>query len=92
MDQFSRKWPFKASMVADAPETSGLYALWGGDHLLYVGRANGGEDTLKARLAEHLARAAASRNSGTALAPTHYSWKICNPRERSPEIELHARG
>ena len=58
MEKLSRKWPFKPSMIADAPDTSGVYALWRGDTLIYVGRAEGGEDTLHARLAEHLARAA----------------------------------
>jgi hypothetical protein len=92
MERLSRKWPFKPSMVADAPDTSGIYALWSGDKLLYVGRAEGGEDTLHARLAEHLARAAASGTAGTEPAPTHYSWEICDPRERYPEIQLHAHG
>lgn len=75
-------------MVADAPDTSGIYALWSGDTLLYVGRAEGGADTLHARLTEHLARAA----SGHGPAPTHYSWEICDPRERYPELQLHSRG
>lgn len=88
MEKLSRKWPFKPSMIADAPDTSGVYALWRGDTLIYVGRAEGGEDTLHARLAEHLARAA----SCSAPAPTHYSWEICDPRERYPDIGLHAHG
>ena len=77
-----RRWPFKPSMVADAPDTAGLYALWQGDVLLRIGHAAGGADTLRARLAGHLERAASDRGA----APTHYSWQICsNPREREAE-------
>ena len=32
-----RKWAFKPSMVADAPDTPGLYALWDGERLLPEG-------------------------------------------------------
>ena len=75
-----RKWAFKPSMVADAPDTPGLYALWDGERLLCIGRAEGGHDTLRSRLALHLERAAEG-----ALA-THYSWEICrNPAEREAE-------
>jgi hypothetical protein len=77
-----RKWAFKPSMVADAPDTPGLYALWDGERLLCVGRAEGGHDTLRGRLAQHLASAAQGR-----LAATHYSWEICrNPAEREAEV------
>jgi hypothetical protein len=75
-----RKWAFKASMIEDAPDTPGVYALWVNDALLYIGHANGGEDSLRSRLLAHFARA-----SGR-LAPTHYSWEICsNPREREAQ-------
>jgi hypothetical protein len=88
MEKLFRKWAFKPSMVADAPDTAGIYALWNGDQLLFVGRAGGGEDTLQARLTDHLEHAA----SGSAPAPTHYSWEICDPRERLPQLDLHASG
>lgn len=82
MKKLGRKWAFKASMVADAPETAGIYALWEEDTLLLVGLANGGEDTLRARLASHL-----GRDAGRSRRPTHYSWQICsNPRERQAEV------
>lgn len=72
MRKLARKWPFKHAMVADAPDTGGVYALWDGDDLLHIGRAAGGDDTLRARLSAHLERFAAS---GARL-PSHYSWEI----------------
>ena len=78
MRKLARKWAFKPSMVADAPDTAGVYALWDGDELLHVGHASGGDDTLRARLSAHLSGASGGRRP-----PTHYSWEICSdPRER----------
>ena len=69
-------------MVADAPETAGVYALWDGDTLLCLSHAQGGGDTVRERLAAHLAHAEA----GHGPFPTHYSWEICrNPLEREAE-------
>jgi hypothetical protein len=87
MKKLGRKWAFKPSMVADAPDTAGIYALWDGDTLLLVGQAKGGDDTLRARLAAHL-----ERSEGRSGAPTHYSWQICtNPRERAAEVLAEIR-
>src|SRR3712207_6667968 len=72
MRKLARKWAFTASMVADAPDTAGVYALWDGDELLYIGHADGGDDTLRSRLAAHLVRPPAHGR-----APSHYSWEIC---------------
>lgn len=83
MKKLGRKWAFKPSMVADAPDTAGVYALWDGDTLLHVGHASGGDDTLRARLTGHLEQGP----GGCGAAPTHYSWEICaNPRARHAEV------
>lgn len=82
MNKLLRKWAFKPSMVDDAPDTAGVYALWHGDRLVHVGRADGGADTLRARLTAHLERVAGG------VAPTHYSWEICDPRERYPQLAV----
>ena len=42
MTVLKRKWPFRAALLDDAPDTAGVYALWDNATLLYVGRANGG--------------------------------------------------
>jgi hypothetical protein len=82
MTALKRKWPFKAALVDDAPETAGLYALWDGATLLYVGRANGGADTIRSRLMAHLETAA----TRPLHRPTHYGWEICRrPEEREAQ-------
>ena len=69
-------------MVADAPETAGVYALWDEESLLCIGHASGGSDTIRARLADHLDRA----ETGRGPCPSHYSWEICrDPRQREAE-------
>lgn len=88
MRRLARKWAFRPSMVADAPETAGVYALWDGESLLWLGHATGGADTVRARLTEHMVRAA----SGRCPIPTHYSWEICtNPREREAQARAELR-
>jgi hypothetical protein len=89
MRRLARKWAFKPSMVADAPETAGVYALWDGESLLCLGHASGGADTIRGRLTEHMVRAAAGRGP----IPTHYSWEICrNPRQREAEARAELQG
>jgi hypothetical protein len=83
MTALKRKWPFKAALLDDAPDTAGVYALWDDATLLYVGRAKGGADTIRSRLMAHAQRGSA-RQRGT---PTHYGWEICrNPRERQAQV------
>jgi hypothetical protein len=83
MTVLKRKWPFRAALLDDAPDTAGVYALWDNATLLYVGRANGGADTIRSRLMAH-ARGESARQRGT---PTHYGWEICrNPREREAQV------
>ena len=77
-----KKWKFTRAMVEDAPSTRGVYALWENDALICIGRAEGGEDTIRSCLLEHLQgpHGAQSRNA------THYSWEICmNPEARERE-------
>jgi hypothetical protein len=83
MSVLTDRWKFKQSMIADAPEHGGVYALWHDDALLHLGHANGAGDTIRSRLAAHLERAEA-RGDGFA---THYSWEIAtNPKQCEAEI------
>lgn len=85
MKKLDRKWIFTPSMVHDAPDTPGLYALWDEQRLLLIGRATGGKDTIRARLTAHLERLAARPG---APSPTHYSWEIClDPAQRHAALE-----
>ena len=40
--------------VSRAPRKRGVYALYAGRYLLYLGMAGGGEDTIRSRLRTHL--------------------------------------
>jgi hypothetical protein len=77
----SPKWPVSKSLMLDAPETAGVYALWAGKELVYIGSARGGRTTLRTRLADHVRYIAPGKQ------PTHISWEITSkPVQR--ELEL----
>ena len=73
------RYPFTPKMVDGAPGDAGVYILYRGTRVLYIGRAT----DIRARLREH--------GDGTVCecskAATHYSWEIVlQPRVR--ELEL----
>ena len=83
MATVKQRWKFTASMVADAPDEAGVYALWRGAELLYFASAPGSGDTIRSRLIAHLADRAAL----DARQPSHYSWEIClDPARREAEL------
>lgn len=66
-------------MVEGAPDDSGVYILYRGSRVIYIGRA----DSIQARLREHLEGFVCE----CSRAATHYSWEIVlQPRQR--ELEL----
>jgi len=73
------RYPFVPRMVEGAPDDSGVYILYRGSRVLYIGRA----DSIQARLREHLDGAVCECSRRA----THYSWEIVlQPRLR--ELEL----
>ena len=81
----SPKWPFTLAAVEYSPdEWGGVYALWRGETLLYIGSAPDVRRTsIKADLVAHLK---GERGACTQEA-THYGWELAqNPKER--ELEL----
>ena len=79
----TKKYRFAMSLVRYAPEETGVYALWHGDEMIYVGRAPEKAQGIQHCLIEHLQ---GSRGACTANA-THYSWEICLlPAVREAEI------
>ena len=82
------RYPFTRRMVDGAPKDLGVYVLWRGDELLYIGRASGGASTIQSCLAEHMSgsRCACSR------AATHYTWEIAlQPALRERQLLQEAR-
>jgi hypothetical protein len=66
------RYPFASFAIAGAPDEAGIYVLWEGKELVYVGAAIGGQITIRSRLGEHLAGV---RSCGQCR-PTHYSWEL----------------
>jgi len=77
------RWRFSEAMIADAPDTRGVYVLWSSATPLAVGHARGGNDTIRSRLLAHFSHAAAPGVADV----THYSWEICrDPLAREAEL------
>jgi hypothetical protein len=65
-----KRWPFTRVNLEYAPEDPGIFVLWEGEEVIYIGRATG--STIKEEL---LAHQDGARGSCTMKA-THYSWEI----------------
>ena len=70
------KYSFNDTNVNNAPDKAGVYALYEGDILIYYGRAQGGDVTIRSRLQSHLrgdegscTKAASSFNSEASSSP-----------------------
>jgi hypothetical protein len=73
----SPKWLVLATLVCTAPDTPGVYELWDGDELIYVGATRG--RTLREELVHQLLETSASA--------THFSWEISfAPAKREREL------
>jgi excinuclease UvrABC nuclease subunit len=71
---------FTTWQISGAPAAPGVYLLWEGDEVIYIG-TTGGEASLRARLQDHYARRADPHDA------THFSWEITTlPREREAEL------
>jgi predicted GIY-YIG superfamily endonuclease len=73
------RYPFTPRMVGGAPSDMGVYLLYAGRRLIYIGRAA----DIRARLQEHMRGEVCE----CSRAASHYSWEIVlQPRMR--ELEL----
>ena len=78
-----KRYPFTSWAISGAPEDLGVYVLWKGGEIVYIGSATGPEG-IKAALREQFAK----ESEGSKIA-TEYGWEISrNPRAR--ELELLA--
>ena len=69
------RYRFHRVMVSGAPESGGLYALWHGAEMVFLGRAA----SIRDALLEHLPRMAERA--------THYSWHV-SLRAAGDEVDL----
>ena len=74
---------FNSWQISGAPPEKGVYALFDGEELVYVGRAYGGDMTIRSRLFEHYAKRAAPHDA------THYACEVsAQPAQREAELLL----
>ena len=75
----SRRYRFTRIVISGAPDDAGVYALFENEELIYYGRAEGKNTTIRTRLLDHYYSGAPK--------PTHYSWEVCNePALREAEL------
>lgn len=82
------RYRFTRSLASGAPEEAGVYALWNGEELVFVGRASQGA-TIRACLIDHLDGSCPCTRSAT-----HYTWELSlQPAAREAEVlgEFQAR-
>ena len=78
----ANRWTFAAAMLELAPQGAGVYALWNGEELIYYGRAEGGAETIRSRLLEHL-----RGGKNCQRVATHYSWELARrPAARESDL------
>lgn len=78
-----KRYPFTAWAISSAPEDPGVYGLWLGGELIYIGSASSPGATIRSRLADHLAQEGAD---GGKIA-TEYAWELSrNPHVREAEL------
>ena len=76
----SPKYQFKDALIHAAPDDPGVYALYFGDDLLYIGAARGwnSADTIRSHLLAHV------RGEAKPSMATHYKWEL----HRNPDMRL----
>ena len=73
--------PFTAPLIAAAPETSGVFALWQDGAVVYYGKASSGAATIRSALDDHFKGRAFS---GARL---RCSWEVADdPEQRYREL------
>ena len=77
MPVLTRKWPLLDYVVASAPTDGGLYALWHGSEMLFIGIAHG-TDNIRACLLKHFAKRGAP---GPLQNADHFSWELPSDAE-----------
>ena len=75
--------PFSAWHIAGLPRSLGVYLLWQGNEVVYIGRAM---QSLRERLMDHYTRQAKPWDA------SHFGWEFCErPVEREAELLRAAR-
>ena len=78
----STMYAFSETYIGQSPDDAGIYWLWRGAELIYVGIAAGGV-TIRSRLSDHFS----GRSCSCSRQATHYFWElVLRPAERHSQI------
>lgn len=72
-----RSLPFTESLIAAAPDTPGVFALWQNGGVIYLGKASAGAATIRKALSEQL-----EGRRWNDVAATRCSWEIAEDADR----------
>jgi len=83
------RYRFNSWQITGAAPEAGVYALWNGEELIYIGRAYGRSDapdaasTIRGRLLDHYTKRAMPHDA------THFSYELAaQPAKREAELLL----
>lgn len=76
-------YPFTPNNINAAPHSAGVYVLYDGEEIIYIGRAKGTSETIRSRLQDHHS----GREGRCTQQATHY-WREVTDRPVSREKEL----
>jgi|GEM_PF-896160 len=79
----SDTYAFTWENIQNAPAQAGVYALFDGDEIIYIGRAQGGNTTIRSRLSAHK-----NGNEGSCTQFALAYWRETTSRPVSREKEL----
>jgi hypothetical protein len=77
------KYAFTEKNVNGTLDVQGVYALYDGDEIIYIGRADGRTVTIRSRLQSHLRGDEGACTQGA----THY-WRAEHSNPKAREVEL----
>ena len=83
-----RSLPFTESLIAAAPDTTGVFALWQNGGVIYLGKASAGAATIRKALAEQLQGRKWSETPEE-LRVTRCSWEIAEDADKRHSELLH---
>ena len=76
-------YEFTDNNLDKAPDSGGVYALYNGSTLIYIGRSKGGTTSIRSRLKDHKA----GRDGRCTQSADHYRREPCtNPMTREREL------
>ena len=78
------RYPFTLEGLRNAPPTTGVYCLWDGEELIYIGHTAGRTATILSLLTDHWFGVF----GGCTQKATHFAFEVCPGRHITREAEL----